>query len=226
MRTACLSLLVIAALAGLAPAARADGIDAETRRRAEIAFYEGRLWALDEILRDATGDSDRLPLLVRDAWWRGPVPPTGAWVDLVRGDVDEAFLLLAARNRWLGAGGGGDWPVAGDADDPYPLLTALIQDRLRRELVGSAGLPEDGPIEAWWLEHEQEVDGPAREVFGLTYGMMVRSYRGDADPREERALDRQARTLANRNKLLWLGLLGALMSLSFIAALVVGRSRS
>jgi len=228
VRAAWIALAVL--LAGwcdVAPA-RAEEPDAETRRRAEYAFYVGRLWDLDGILGrpDAPqAAADRLPLLVRDLWWRGPVVPGEGVAAYPPGDPDPAHALAQARLAWLGAGGRGPWPVDERVQDPYPLLTALVQDRIRRERVGSAGLPDDGPIEAWWIANEATVDGRVREVFPLTYGMMVRSYRGDEDPREARELDREARDLRNRNKVLWLGLLGALLATAFIASVVVARPR-
>lgn len=227
-RGALLLLLLAATAVAEAPRALAEeGLDASTRRRAELAFFEGRLWDLDGLLAATGGqtDPDHLPILVRDRWWRGHREGARGSIEPARGDADPAFELFLARLRWLAGGGEGPWPVSAAVEDPYPLLTALIQDRIRRERIGSAGLPADGPLEAWWLANEPSVDGPVREVFRVTYGMAVRCYHGDEDLREARELDRKARTLGNRNEVLWLGLLGALAALAFIASLVVSRAR-
>jgi hypothetical protein len=136
-----------------APGARAEDLDASARARADLAFSEWRLSALDGILAGATSALDREPLLVRDAFWRpvapGALPPR----------EDEGDSLSHRRAAWLRARFAArtdaprdPYPVprAGE-EEPYPRITALVLDRVRRETRGAADLETGSPLaEAAW----------------------------------------------------------------------------
>jgi hypothetical protein len=248
----CVALLasVLAVLLAAAPRVRADELPAATRHAVERAWFEGRLGDLDTILAHSDPAAAQLPLRLRDAWWRGPLA-RGAAHGGSHGD------LRLRRLGWIAAGGPGPWPMPATASErePWPLLSALVRDRVRRDRHGAAGLPEHGPLEAYWggesfedendnghwdegetfvdengngvydKGHEDGMDRAERYQFRFAWDMAVRCYRGDEDPEEEATRDRDAHELGNRAEAIWLGALGALLSLSFIASVVVARRR-
>ncbi|MDA1193855.1 MAG: hypothetical protein O2894_01585, partial [Planctomycetota bacterium] len=115
-------------------------------------------------------------------------------------------------------------PAAGE-EEPYPLIDALVRDRIRRETLGAAGLPEDGPLARYAAAH----DGgrTPEEAWVLTYAMDMqrRCYVGYEDPLQTDAADQAADRLRLQARLFYLATLGATIVLSFFGALVVGRRR-
>jgi hypothetical protein len=149
VRTAVAHVALVVAL-GAAPAAGAAPASPEARRRAEDAFVVGRLDDLEASVGAGTTPADRELLAVRDLFWR----PARAGF----GVPDDDGSLSARRIAWL-AGHAARWggagaataeppyplPVAGETD-PYPRVTALVLDRLRRESEGAEGFPAASPL--------------------------------------------------------------------------------
>jgi len=193
------------------------------RATAERKFLAGRLEDLPLVLDGARTAQDRLPLILAAHWWRRT--PGAAAADSVQPDD-----LASRRVAWARAGlFEPPYPLAGSGGaeaEPYPLLRALIEDRIRRETQGAKGLPEEGPLAAYLKAPGRT---PTREeTWDLknTMRMMIRSYRGDRDPAEEFRSDRRARALHDQNRLIYLTSLAALMVLSFVGLLVVSRTRA
>lgn len=205
-----LAWFLLVAVGGLLLTGTAHAEVSETvRRMAERAFLEGRLGDLDEILAGATSQADRLPVLLRDHWWR-PRPGRKPAALQPETGLDD---LARARLAWLRAPAPKPpYPTAGGGGDPYPVITALVQDRLRRETRGHEGLPEDGPLEA--LAGRLDPEERRREIYFLaerTHQQMEDAYGGPA-PYPGQAEDvAQAAELRSRN-----GTLAALSLLVFL----------
>lgn len=216
------SLSLAAALLSAATVAQAEeGLSDKTRVRAEHAIVDGRQQDLPGILQDATTPRDRFPLELDAHWWRR-TPAEVAPRDDISDDT-----LDGRRIAWARAGGTKlPYPVpSGGADEPYPLLTALVEERIRRETVGAAGLPQDSPLRHYLTS----VDGGRDDLEGRTIefclAMQTRSYIGDEDPAEQARLDKKADLAANLARVLYLGLLGSLLVSAFLATLFVSRDR-
>ncbi len=138
-----LAVALAVTIAVAAPAA-AGPASAEARARAETAFCDGRLDDLDAALGAGTTPADLEPLILRDHWWR---VRTGAVRPTIEG-IDDS--LSARRIRWCldrFERRNTPYPMPRDGEvDAYPRLTLLVLDRLRRETLGAAGLPEAGPL--------------------------------------------------------------------------------
>lgn len=208
---------------GLAQGASAEELPEYVHATAEGKFLAGRLQDLAGVLDKASTPRDRFPLVLAAHWWRrspGDLPDASTQP----ASLDAKRLLWAFRGGfeppYPGYGSGGA------EEEPYPLLRALIDDRIRRETQGAQGLPEEGPLAAYL--QRSEGDRPKNEAWDLRNGMemMIRNYRGDADPADEFRRDRAARALHDRNRLLYLTSLAAFMVLSFVGLLIAGRSRS
>jgi hypothetical protein len=195
---------------GLAGAARAEGLDADARERADVAFSEWRLGALDGILAGAESAADLEPLLVRDLFWR---PTSGG---AAGGDVRDDGSLSARRAAWLRARRfslGGDrsrdpypTPAPGEVE-PYPRITALVLDRVRRETRGASGLEDASPL----------ADAPwAREV------LVARRSAHDGFPVDPVASKRLASAMS-RNRGLGLVAVAVLLAGAAVAWRRVGR---
>jgi hypothetical protein len=198
--------------------ASAEELSEEARRAADAAFADWRHGRLDTILEGAAGAVDQEPLWVRDLYWR---PDALARHRLTQAPTPPDVPPLAKRRRdWLRSGGKDrdgrplDYPTpdAGEVE-PYPRITALVLDRLRRERMGVAGLPDDGPLarEEW-----------AKDLVGL-----VRvAYRPDAATTRtaaDREVEDRRAGATRRNRLLGLAAVVALLGLAAVASLVVGR---
>lgn len=196
------ALVALAALGALVPRPAAAGpASAEARARAERAFLDGRFDDLDAAVGAGTTLADAEPIAVRDLWWRpraGYTPPTVA---------PDDGSLSARRLRWLLTGGRSRaeaYPQPGpDEMDPYPLLTALVVERMRREDLGADGLPEAHPL---WNDPDE-----GRRL--LWRWFLGRAYRGprfeDYDEAERRAILAQherAQGVVARNR--WLAIAG------------------
>jgi len=190
---ACVAVYVGGTLV-LAPAARAEGLSPEVRHAVEIAFFQGRYEDVRRLLEGVTTPEDRWPLEVLDSWWRGP----------------------ATQPPPVGEHAGG-------GEGPYPLVAALVRERVRRERDGGAGLPEKGPVEAWWVEHEPGLTDPEHVLLRQVYDMMIRNLRGDEDAYEASQLDDEARKADMTAQIIWLASLGAFVVLGFFGMLLVVR---
>lgn len=195
------TLAALAALGALGPRrAAADPASPEARARAERAFLDGRFDDMDAAVGAGTTLADAEPLAVRDLWWRpraGYTPPALA---------PDDRSLSARRLRWLlgdGRSRAEAYPRPGpDETDPYPLLTALVEERLRRETVGADGLPEAHPL---WDDPDA-----GRRVLWRWY--LGRAFRGprldDFDEAEQQAILAQherAQGVVRRNRWLAIG---------------------
>lgn len=181
--------------------AGADGpLPEGARRRAEDAFALGVLEEVETSLRGGTSDVDLEPLRVRDAWWR---PAAGATPPVPK-DIDA---LSGRRLVWLRTGGKGPYPVAGAGEtEPYPLLTALVLDRQRRETRGAARLLAETPLRALVAHSE-----PAR-YFVETLLPSALAGKPEAPDDGERSRRAETQALAVRNRSLAGAALGALLA--------------
>lgn len=216
-----LAAFALAVLASLATPARAeDGLPDELRMNAEHAFLDGRLQDLPVILDPATTPTDRFPLALAAHWWRRTPQTAGS-----AGAPGEG--LGGARIAWARAGRyKPPYPLpGGGARDPYPLITALVLDRIQRETVGAKGLPENSPLEAYLAATGGGRTRAEGEVVQFALAMQRRSYVGDDDPAAMARLDKHANRVANQARVIYLGLLGSLLVSAFLATLFVSRSR-
>jgi hypothetical protein len=193
-------LVLLAAVLAATPAVLADGLPPEARRGAEQEFLIGRPDLLEDRLEGAETAEDLFPFALRDLWWRGgPDAEVRAGFEAA---AAGATGVTARRYAWLLGGGAGPYPAA-TGEDPWPVLTALVEERLRRERDGPEGLPGAGPLarlEApaswapWYTEWRAYV---LEDVQASAYGGGERAVRA-ARPEEEAARER-ARALARRN---------------------------
>jgi hypothetical protein len=197
------------AVVGASPADADGPVSEGARRRAEDAFALGMLEAVEASLRGGSSDVDLEPLRVRDVWWR----PAGGASAPVPKDLES---LAGRRLVWLRAGGQGPYPTptAGESD-PYPLLTALVLDRQRRETRGAARLLEETPLAPLAARSD-----PARYFLETTLTGALRGLTEAADE-TQKARRAETRALAARNQALAAAALGALLAagaLSFLWA--------
>lgn len=210
-------LLLAAGLTALgAVPAGADGpLPEGARRRAEDAFALGILEGVDASLRGATTDVDLEPLRVRDVWWR----PAGGASAPVPKDLDS---LAGRRLVWLRTGGQGPYPTpAAGENDPYPLLTALVLDRQRRETRGATRLLEETPLAPPAAQSE------AARTF--VQGVLPSALRGltESPDEAERVRRTEIRALSGRNQSLAAAGLGALLAVAALLFLLArGRGAS
>ncbi len=201
-------VVAMLALLACASAVHAKELPESIRRMADRAFLEGRLDDLDDILTAAEEPIDRLPLLVRDTWWR-----MAGRAGVRRAASNAGDALIMKRLEWLKLPEASAWPVPRDGEaDPYPILTALIQDRVRREWKGHEGLPQDGPLKA--LAGRLDKRREKRTIWFLDRSsshMMSVAYRGVSPHPDQVTADREAEDLRARN-----GLLAALALLGFL----------
>jgi hypothetical protein len=198
-------LLALAA-AATCPAARAEPepLSAEARARAERVFLLGRFEDLDAILGASNAPVDREPLDVLHAYWRAgerrPEPPEDASLSAQR-----IRRVLAERDRLA------TYPAPGPGGvDPYPVLSALVRDRIRRETQGVRGLPDGGPLAG--------VDDEGIRSYLPSLRVALGAVPWPADPEEATRAERMA-SLARRN-----GLLAAAAGTAFlVGALFLAR---
>ena len=197
-------------------AAAGEPLPEEARRRAEDAFVIGRLEDLGAALGTGTEPVDLEPLLVTDLFWR--LPPLGR--EGARATEHEglssrriAWARQYRERRAAGVPAPGEYPMPeGAALDPYPRLTALVLDRLRRESLGVTGLPYGGPLKAldsdpaiaWFLERL------ARPAY---LGLKPGDFTPEERAQEQRLVD-ERQSLADRNRLLGLSGVAALLALA------------
>jgi hypothetical protein len=220
MRCVLMTLLLGLLLGPALPAhAGDDKLPDQVRADAEYAVLDGRPQDLYAVLANHRQDYGPFPLILANYWWRKTPAPA------VRPDAAGA---LSDPERWAFLGRSeAPYPAApgGGAVDPYPLLRALIADRIQRETHGSAGLPAASPLAAYLEATGGGRDKDEAQFIGFALEMMTRSYIGDDNAAEAFRADAAARKLHDRNRLLFLTGLGALLVLSFVATLVVGRRR-
>ncbi len=218
LRRLALPLLGVLLLGGLTDAS-ADDLPDAVRADAEYALLDGRPQDLDSVLANHRRGYGPFPWVLARHWWRkSPAPAV----------VAGSTKAMTDAERWAFEGSSElpyPAPPGGGAVDPYPLLRALINDRLLRETQGSAGLPEASPLAAYLMATGGGRDKDEGRFIGFALDMMTRSYRGDDDAAEEFRADAAARKLQDQNRLLYLTSLGALLVLTFVATLVVGRKR-
>ncbi len=194
-----LGLLLACALMGEAtPCARADDLPTATRQMAELGMAEGRWEDLEGTLGAARTPRQRLPLEILAQWWRRS--PGAAAAPL----ADDP--LTARRLDWVAQGSQGPYPELREGEsDPWPVLTALVQDRLHRERMGVQGLPHAGPLEA--CAERLDPQTQARTIWFLrdhTRWQMTVSFRQMPPSAAEIKAQVRAEELAARNG--WLGL--------------------
>lgn len=227
---ACLLAAALAFGALAAPARCEEELPNALRVNAEHAFLDGRQQDLGVILEQARSATDLFPLVLAAGWWRRT--PEGQALVASRGSTSAPEngeeSVAAKRLRWAAQGlyeppyprfpGGG-------VDEPYPLISVLIEDRIQRETLGAAGLPQTSPLQRY-LDATGGGRTPAEgDVIEFALAMQLRSYHGDEDPAYEQGLDKAAERQANLNRVSYLGLLGALIASGFLATLFAGRDR-
>lgn len=211
--------VVLGAGAG-AGLASAEPVSAAARARAEKAFASGHLDDVDAAVGAGTTLGDLEPLVVRDGWWRPrdgylpPVPPP-----------DDASLS-ARRIRWVAAAARSDpgpYPTAGAGEvDLYPVLTALVLDRLDRETVGGAGFPRTGRL---WDAADPDVRYVWRAFGSPAYeGPKLDDYGPEDRVAAERAQARYASVVA-RNRGIAAGAVGGFTLAALLLGAAVGRRR-
>jgi hypothetical protein len=142
-RRAVLLACLLAAVGTGEARAEPEPLSPEARRRAERAFFLGRLEDVEEILGASGAPVDREPLEVLHRFWRPGTRPSS---DPVDGSLSSRRIrVLRSAASWPTD----EYPVpaAGEVE-PHPLLTALVLDRLRRESKGISGLPAESPLTA------------------------------------------------------------------------------
>lgn len=233
---ALLPAVLLGLLAGLgarrAAAEDPAPLDPRVRASAEQAFAYGRLGDVEALLGEGKAAVDREPLVLASDFWRlSPTRPAGAR-HAIGPSVSERRIGWVMRGRPLWQAGSSPVgpgaapypePAVGEPE-PYPVLSALVRDRIRRETMGASGLPARSPL--------VEVRDEATSLFVKT--VMTPVYLGpqrDAWTEEERRdFDRRRdriASLASRNRLLALGGVGVLLALAAVAAFVArprGRS--
>jgi len=199
-------LCLIALLATMgASAAGAEDKAADARRAAEQTFLEGRCEDVEAVLEErldtpaARHRTGWWPISLRGRWWRGGGSVSGP---LSAQPLDEASMQW---RRWLVAdhtqGPHRAFPdFAGGGEDPYPVLTALIRDRQRRETRGHAGLPEESPLVLLAPLYDPKKDEALHYYLGEnTRYWMNLAYKGYAEDEYSRRMERKAAELEDRN---------------------------
>ena len=193
---------------------------AETRKRAEDSFVAGRPEDLQAILGTGTSTEDRLPIELLRAYWR-PENAREVTQDLAR--IDLAWERVSDRRlAWLGSGierrnWSASYPLPARWEtDPYPRITALVLDRIRREATGVAGLPDAGPLAAfpddqvltWFIENAARpaFHGPQRETWT------------PEDRADEQRKIEERQGVADRNLVLGVSAVVGLILLGFLLA--------
>jgi len=174
----------------------------EVRNLMELAVLEGRAHDVGTIRRAAKADGPLgfWPAAVVDLWWR-PDPSVRTTYEKLVGD---ATGLMGERYRWLlAAPPRAPYPMPKDGlQDPYPVLSALILDRMRRDEIGLEGLPEASPLE----QHRKHPNERMAWFANEAANDMARTYYGVPRTGEEIRLQEKADELAVRNMLLALGM--------------------
>lgn len=192
-------LLVLIALVLAAPPAHADDAG---RAEVQRLFLQGRLLELDVVVDDADA-WQRYVVLVRDHYWRR----RGVGEPVVPADASK---LLTQRLTWIqdrGSKPARPYPTA--ADDPLPILTALIVDREARE--------QDGRVDAAPLR-KLTLDGAEAEALDVSLWALGVHRTFEANPDDVASADR-AESLATRNA--WIGLGAAFLLL--LASVILAR---
>ena len=250
-RAILIASLVALGAASVAPsAARADDeAKAKRLRAAEHDMLDGRIRLVEDAVGNGTTALERLPLVLADHWWR-IAAPSEETPDPAGADELTTRRLAWARARAYEP----PYPVpGGGAEDPLPLLTALMQDRIHRETIGWNGLvvPADvarqairgtldddpeakalyelveltSPLRRYLKQRGDRVNDNERKVIVFTLDMQQRSYVGDEDPAYEARQDKKANLAANQARVVYLGLLGSLLVSAYLATLFVSRDR-
>jgi len=210
-------LLVLLGLALCASAAPAAEFAPEARHRAENAFLQGRLRDLDRILKGAASPLDRFPLWLRDTYWRSGPRKT----PLQEGDR----ALFQASLAWIREPEG-PHPLGHGGGDPYPILTALVRDRLRREHRGGLGLPEESPLVVLALRLDPQTEKDETFFLGeRSRALMGPVYKGVVPDAADRKLEAESRRLRGRNERWALISLGLFLLLALVLAREVTRRR-
>ncbi|MDJ0973820.1 MAG: hypothetical protein QNJ98_05125 [Planctomycetota bacterium] len=229
-------ILVLALLCLVVPSAHAEELTAEQRHAIVMAYLEGNPTGLRALLPSGRNADDWFPMILFEHWWRPPtvaeppepstLPEQEIWPD----SADrKASALTRRRIDWIAAPGpkaAYPMPQAGETD-PWPVLTALVQDRLLREQGGLAAVRAADPLgklaerfrqaqaagtlskhrehQLWWIDQ-------ARNDF--SYG-----YDGDPLTPDQVASKEEGEAIARRNLIL------ALISLLLLIAvpILIGR---
>ena len=213
--------------------ARARVLSLQQRLAAQEAWLKGRPDEIEEHLgsaADTTTAMHLLPFALRDLWWR---PRPGS--DLRERSHRALRRLegtLADQLRWILAGGGAPYPTfALAADDPWPVLTALVLERQMREMTGARWLPDESPVVRRKVldAPEEWQDWYARWNTWFYETYMRSAYEGEDIERLSEAVQaadaeqaRQADDIGTRNA--WLALLAGLLFVG--GAFVAGRRAS
>lgn len=169
---------LLSLLAADAGRAHAEEPPQEDREAAERAFIESRPQLLEGILGTPGEDADaalRWPFQMRDAWWR----PAG-----------ETPWGESEPPHWRSDGGG----------DPYPVLSALVADRHRRETRGHEGLPAESPLVLLAPRYDPQTHEALHYYLGEnTRYWMGLAYEGYPEDDYSRRMERNSEALSARN---------------------------
>lgn len=211
---AALTLAAGAALSGSGRQVRADepAIDVPA---AERSFAVGDLTSRPGDSIERTDDVARALAWIYDSYWR----PGRASAHRIEYDPkDVATAHAVALTTYATAGPGATPPVV--THDPFPVVTALVLDRIRRERDGLHSTRSSGPLAA--VATKQDDIGRF-----LDYWIDV-AYGGPAagpqrDPEADRTRLYELREAARRSRSIALGAAASLVGLAIAAAWILGR---
>lgn len=174
----------------------------EVRILMELAILEGRAHDVATIRRasKADGPIGLWPQAVVDLWWRPDPSIRTTYEKLVGESMGERTGLMGARYRWLlSAPPRAAYPLPEDGvEDPYPVITALIQERIRRDEIGLEGLPDSSPL----YQHRNHPNERMAWFAKESGNHMARTYYGVPPKMDEIRMQEKADELALRNLLL------------------------
>lgn len=183
---------------------------------AERAFAVGDLDARRGERIETSDDVARAIAWLRDTVWR-PGPESAMRVDFDPADRATAWAVKLAS--WAGTPASSPPPVP--SADPFPVITALVLDRVRREREGRHSTRDDGPLAAV-ATHE--------DVGAFLNGWVPAAYGGpaastDVDTAEAHRHAAAIRDAAVRSRWIAAAAVGGLGILAALAGWLGGRTR-
>lgn len=219
-----------------APAAHAEEFTPEEKHAITMAFLEGNPEHAARYEPRDEGADAWLPTLLYEYWWR-PVPRKEARIlpdVFLRDGARKAKGLTGRRVAWIAAPHPKPpypMPKAGESD-PWPVLSALVQDRWIREAQGLEGVMRENPLGTLAAAfRKRQVAGTLseNEAHQLWWVDLARndfsySYQGDPPTAEQREALETGRAIADRNLIVALLALLLLIAAPIVVGLRAGRA--